>query len=129
MAGHNSGRARTFCFSEGVNGFFSAANCDFYLPLSHWIPQRSLSQVASDRLQSFFVHQAVACFFELSRLDFAFPRLLQWDPGSYCRRLSGLMGYGHTTRKVRDNPLFGMDSPQSPSVRPRREESDVMIEE
>ena len=87
--GHNSGRARTFRFSEGVNGFFSAANCDFYLPLSHWIPQRSLSQVASDRLHSFFVHHTVARFFELSRLEFAFPRLLQRDPGSYCRRLNG----------------------------------------
>src|SRR5205814_9299236 len=76
MAGHNSGRARTFCFSEGVNGFFAAANCDFYFPLSHWIPQRSLSQGASDRLQSFFVHDAVACFFELSRLEFAFPGIL-----------------------------------------------------
>ena len=65
MAGHNSGRARTFRFSEGVNGFFSAANCDFYFPLSHWIPQRSLSQVASDRLQSFFVHHAVALFLRI----------------------------------------------------------------
>src|SRR5204862_8099673 len=83
MAGHNSGRARTFCFSEGVNGFFAAANCDFYFPLSHWIPQRSLSQVASDRLQSFFVHHAVACFFELSRLEFTFQ--------GYCNELRRLV--------------------------------------
>src|SRR2546421_12271615 len=87
MAGHNSGRARTFCFSEGVNGFFGAVNCDFYLPLSHWIPQRSLSQVASDRLQSFFVHQAVACFFEIIAPGVCLSKhiVTNSDPDSYCR--------------------------------------------
>jgi hypothetical protein len=41
------------------------------------------------------------------------PRLLLPPP-------ERLMGYGNTTRKLRDNPLFRMDSPQSPSVLSRR---------
>jgi len=50
------------------------------------------------------------------------PRLLLPPP-------ERLMGYGNTTRKLRDNPLFRMDSPQSPSVLSRRTKKDVMIEE